>query len=53
MTESYEVTRPLNRFGWFIIGRVGGRRDWRSDLRSGMKRTLQRLQAMAEGPDRA
>jgi hypothetical protein len=49
VTESYEVTKPVNRLGWFIIERIAGRKDRRSDLRSGMERTLERLQALAEG----
>jgi Polyketide cyclase / dehydrase and lipid transport len=48
MTESYEVTRPLSRFGWFIIGVVFARKDRRTDLRDGMQQTLERLRATAE-----
>ncbi len=48
VTEAYEVTKPLNRLGWFIIEKFGGRKDRRSDLRSGMERTLERLRALAE-----
>lgn len=51
VTESYEVTKPLNQLGWFIIEKIAGRKDRRSDLRRGMKQTLERLQAVAEGPD--
>jgi hypothetical protein len=51
ITESYEVTRPLTRVGWFIIERFG-EKDRRSVLRHGMERTLERLQAVAEGSDR-
>ena len=36
VTESYEVTRPIGRVGWFVIGTVFGCRDWRGDLRAGM-----------------
>ena len=46
--ESYEVARPITRLGWFMIERFG-EKDRRSALRSGMERTLQRLQALAEG----
>ena len=45
VTESYEVTRPVTRFGWFIIGRVFGCTDRRADLRAGMETTLQRMAA--------
>ena len=49
VTESYEVTRPVSRFGWFVIERVFGGRDRRGDLRRGMQQTLERLCATAEG----
>ena len=52
VTESYEVTKPLTRFGWFIIEKIAGRKDRRTDLRKGMEQTLERLQAVAEGPGR-
>ena len=48
VTESYNVTKQVSRFGWFIIGGVFGRKDRRSDLRSGMQQTLERLRAVAE-----
>jgi len=48
VTESYEVTRPLGRVGWFIIGTLFGRGDRRTDLRSGMEQTLQRMRDTAE-----
>jgi hypothetical protein len=48
VTESYQVTRPMGRIGWFIIGTVFARRDRRADLRSGMEQTLQRMRATAE-----
>ena len=48
VTESYEVTRPLSRFGWFIIGTVFGRHDRRADLRDGMQQTLERMRAVVE-----
>jgi len=50
VTESYQVTKPLTRFGWFLIETIAGRRERRSDLRSGMEQTLERLRALAEGP---
>lgn len=48
ITESYTVTRPLTRVGWFVIGTLFGRADRRGDLRSGMEHTLQRMRAVAE-----
>lgn len=48
VTESYTVTKPVSRFGWFIIGTLFGRKDRRTDLRDGMNRTLQRLRDVAE-----
>ena len=48
VTESYDVTKPVSRFGWFIIGGVFGRKDRRADLRRGMHETLERLRTIAE-----
>ena len=48
MTESYDVTKPVSRIGWFIIGGLFGRADRQSDLRSGMEQTLARLRSLAE-----
>lgn len=48
VTESYTVTKPVSRFGWFIIGGLFGRKDRRSDLRAGMQQTLERLRTIAE-----
>jgi len=48
VTESYEVTRPVSRLGWFIIGRLYGRHDRRADLRAGMEHTLHRIRESAE-----
>lgn len=48
VTESYEVTRPVTLFGWFIIGVVYGNKDRRSDLRRGMTKTLERLAELTE-----
>jgi uncharacterized protein YndB with AHSA1/START domain len=50
VTESYEVTKPVSRIGWFIIGGLFGRKDRRADLRSGMQRTLERMRAAVEHP---
>lgn len=51
VTESYEVTSPVQLFGWFVIGVLYGNKDRRSDLRHGMTTTLQRLAALTERPD--
>lgn len=40
VTESYEVTRSLTLFGWFIIGVLYGNKDRRDELRRGMTETL-------------
>jgi uncharacterized protein YndB with AHSA1/START domain len=48
VTESYTVTKPVSRFGWFIIGTLFARKDRRTDLRTGMEQTLERLCAVAE-----
>jgi len=53
LTESYEVTRPISRLGWFVIGRLFGSRERRAELRAGMTQTLQRIRDTAEhgGPE--
>jgi uncharacterized protein YndB with AHSA1/START domain len=48
VTESYEVTKPVSRFGWFIIGGLFARKDRRTDLRRGMEQTLERMRAVVE-----
>lgn len=48
VTESYRVTAPISRIGWFIIGTLCARHDRRTDLRNGMQQTLQRLRDVAE-----
>jgi Polyketide cyclase / dehydrase and lipid transport len=48
VTESYEVTKPIPAFGWFIIGTLFNRKDRRTDLRLGMQQTLERICAVAE-----
>lgn len=48
VAESYEVTRPVTLFGWFVIGVLYGNKDRRSDLRRGMAETLRRLAALTE-----
>jgi hypothetical protein len=48
VTESYEMTEPMSRIGWFIIGVLFARKDRRADLRAGMQQTLERMRAVAE-----
>lgn len=48
LTESYDVTEPISRLGWFFIDRLHGRHDRRADLRAGMNQTLQRIRETAE-----
>jgi hypothetical protein len=48
VTESYEVTRPVTLFGWFIIGVLYGNQDRKGDLRRGMTESLRRLAALGE-----
>ena len=48
VVESYDVTAPLTRLGWFIIGGVYRRTDRREDLRTGMARSLERLKQLVE-----
>jgi polyketide cyclase/dehydrase/lipid transport protein len=48
LTESYDVTRPISRLGWFIIDRLFGCHDRRAELRAGMNQTLRRIRETAE-----
>ena len=48
VTETYRVTKPVSRFGWFIIGTLFGRKDRVADLRAGMTTTLDRMRTVAE-----
>ena len=48
VTESYEVIRPVQLMGWFIISVLYGNKDRRGDLRRGMTETLERLAALTE-----
>ena len=48
VTESYTVTKPVSRFGWFIIGTLFARKDRQTDLHNGMEQTLERLREVAE-----
>lgn len=51
VTESYRVTAPITRFGWFIIGTLFGDKDRRSVLRRGMEQTLDQLRRAVESAD--
>jgi hypothetical protein len=48
VTISYEVTRPVSPIGWFVIGVLFNRKDRRTDLRTGMEQTLERMRRVAE-----
>jgi hypothetical protein len=48
VTESYTVTKDLTIIGWFIIDTLYGLKDRRTDLRSGMEQTLDRLAQIVE-----
>jgi hypothetical protein len=48
VTESYDVIEPVKRPMWFLIERVCGRHDRRTDLHEGMTQTLDRLRAVLE-----
>jgi len=48
VTESYRVTDPLTRIAWFMISVLFARPDRRTDLRTGMELTLQRMRAAIE-----
>lgn len=52
VTESYDVTRPVRLFGWFVIGVLYGNKDRRADLRRGMTQTLERLAELATAQPR-
>lgn len=47
VTESYEVTRPVTRVGWFVIERIFRCGERRVELRAGMQQTLRRLAEVA------
>lgn len=46
--ESYQVTSPVTRFGWFVIETLFGGKDRRGALRRGMEQTLDRLRHAVE-----
>ena len=47
VTESYRVTKPISRLGWFIITSMSPG-DRRATMRTGMEETLHRLKTTAE-----
>ena len=48
IVESYEVLKPVSRFGWFIIGTVYGLKDRQTGLRASMTASLDRLADLVE-----
>jgi hypothetical protein len=48
VTESYEVTRPISRLGWFIIGTLHRHKDRRAGLHQSMGTSLERLRVLVE-----
>jgi hypothetical protein len=48
VVESYEVTKPIGRVGWFIIGTLCGQKGRREIMRRGMEETLQRMKRTVE-----
>jgi len=48
LTDAYEVTQPISRLGWLIIGRLYGCRDRHTELRAGMQQTAVRARETAE-----
>lgn len=49
--QSYEVTSPVTRFGWFIIGTLYGLKDRRAGLRANMEASLARVAALVESAE--
>ena len=49
VVESYEVTKPISAFGWFILGTLYGLKDRRAELRESMARSLDRVAEICEG----
>lgn len=49
--QSYDVTSPVRRFGWFIIGTLYGLKDRRAGLRANMEASLARVAAIAESAE--
>ena len=48
VVESYEVTRPVSRMGWWAIEKVFGGGNRREVLRAGMRTTLDRIATAVE-----
>jgi hypothetical protein len=48
LRQSYEVTSPLTRLGWFVIGTLYGLKDRRAGLRANMEASLERIAVLAE-----
>lgn len=46
--ESYEVTRPISRVGWFIIGTLYRHKNRREGLHRSMGLSLERLRDLVE-----
>lgn len=49
--QSYEVTSPVKRLGWFIIGTLYGLKDRRGGLRDNMQQSLARIAELAEAAE--
>lgn len=48
MIESYEVIKPLTIVGWFIIDTLYGMKDRRSELRTSMAESMDRVAELVE-----
>jgi uncharacterized protein YndB with AHSA1/START domain len=48
VVESYNVTSPIGRIGWFIIGTLFRQKGRKAILRKGMEQTLERIRTVAE-----
>jgi uncharacterized protein YndB with AHSA1/START domain len=46
--ESYQVTKPIARLGWLLIGSMTATDDRRGQIRDGMRKTLDRIRDIAE-----
>jgi hypothetical protein len=49
--QSYVVTSPVQRMGWFVIGTLYGLKDRRAGLRANMEASLARVAAIAESAE--
>lgn len=50
--QSYDVSSPVTRFGWFIIGTVYGLKNRRAGLRANMQASLARVADIVESAQR-